>query len=42
MGSETHLHCLIGDQRVLVVTKDPPTTTTLRLLFPENKTHRFA
>ena len=41
MGSETHVHCLIGDQRILVVTKDPPTTDKLRLLFPENKTHRF-
>ncbi len=41
MGSETHVHCLVGDQRVLIVTKDPPKTGTLRLLFPENKTHRF-
>ncbi len=42
MGSETHVHCLVGDQRVLIVTKDPPTTATLRLLFPDNKIHRFA
>ncbi len=42
MGSETHIHCLIGDQRVLVVTKDPPKAATLRLLFPDNKPHRFA
>ncbi len=42
MGSETHIHCLVGDQRVLIVTKDPPTTATLRLLFPDNKIHRFA
>ncbi len=42
MGSETHVHCLIGDQRVLIVTKDPPTTATLRLLFPDKKIHRFA
>ncbi len=41
MGSETHVHCLVGDQRVLIVTKDPPTTATLRLLFPDNKIHRF-
>ena len=41
MGSETHIHCLVGDQHVLIVTKDPPTTNTLRLLFPEDKTHPF-
>ena len=42
MGSETHVHCLVGDQRVLIVTKDPPKSATLRLLFPDNKIHRFA
>ena len=42
MGSETHVHCLVGDQRVLIVTKDPPKTAKLRLLFPDNKIHRFA
>ena len=42
MGSETHVHCLVGDQRVLIVTKDPPTTATLRLRFPDDKIHRFA
>ncbi len=41
MGSETHVHCLVGDQRLLVVTKDPPKTQTLRLRFPESKIHRF-
>ncbi len=42
MGHPAHIHCLVGDQRVLVVTKDPPTTATLRLLVPDNKIHRFA
>ena len=42
MGNETHVHCLVRGQRLLVVTKDPPKTPTLRLRFPEDKIHRFS
>ena len=41
MGSETHVHCVVRGERLLVVTKDPPNTSTLRLRFPEDKIHRF-
>ncbi len=42
MGSETHVHCTVEGQPLLVVTKNPPDTSTLRLRFPENKIYRFS
>lgn len=41
MGSETHVHCIVRNQRILVVTKDPPERKRLRLRFPADKIHRF-
>ncbi len=41
MGSEIYVHCLVGGQRILAVTKEPPKDQTLRLRFPEAKTYRF-
>ena len=41
MGAETWVHCRVENETVLVVTKDPPDTKQLRLVFPPDKIHRF-
>ena len=41
MGAETHVHCRVKGQPVLVVTRDAPAGDELRLRFPEDKVHRF-
>lgn len=41
MGAETYLHCRVQDEKVMVVTKDPPGADRIRLRFPEEKVHRF-
>jgi ABC-type sugar transport system ATPase subunit len=41
MGAETHVHCLVRGQRVLVIMNGRPPGEKLRLRFPEEKLHRF-
>jgi multiple sugar transport system ATP-binding protein len=41
MGAETYVHCRVGEDRVMVVTQDPPDGDRIRLRFPEDKMHRF-
>ncbi len=41
MGAETHVHCLVRNQRVLVIMPDAPGGDQIGLRFPEEKRHRF-
>jgi ABC-type sugar transport system ATPase subunit len=41
MGAETYVHCRVGEERILVVTQEPPAGDRIFLRFPEEKIHRF-
>ena len=41
LGAETYLHCRVDGERVVVVTREPPASSRLRLRFPEDRIHRF-
>ena len=42
LGAEVHVHCRVGEDRVLVVTKEAPATDVIRLRFPEERQHHFS